>query len=80
VLIDSLCGPSHFGQAAWKDVSTFEANIATLPAETERIKRNAPPSDDNRTLDQKVADHRRIMDAEYQNYEAQIGSAYRTLR
>jgi hypothetical protein len=57
-------------EAAWKD--------ATPPAEMGRIK--PPPSDDNRTLDQKVADHRRVMDAEYMNYENQIGNAYRTLK
>jgi len=61
-------------ESAWKNVSTFEV---TPPAEMERI--TPPPSEDNRTLDQKVADHRRIMDAEYQNYEAQIGSAWRKI-
>jgi hypothetical protein len=35
---------------------------------------------DAMTLDQKVAEHRRIMDAEYQRYEAQITSAHKNLR
>jgi hypothetical protein len=39
----------------------------------------ASGSEDSRTLDQKVAAHRQIMDAEYKNYEAQIGSAWKKI-
>jgi hypothetical protein len=67
---------------AWKDVSTFEENPATLskpptPEELEQIKHM---SNDGRTTAQIAKDHQARMAEETRNYEAQISNAYKNLR
>jgi hypothetical protein len=70
---------------AWKNVSTFEANTATLSVmpsqeEMERIKRNAPPREDNRTVSQVAADHAQNMENVYQEHATYLQNAWRNLR
>jgi hypothetical protein len=69
----------NFGKSPQQgDVCTIDGRAGHIGANGECIPDRG--NEDSRSLADKMADHQRVMDDVYRNYEAQISGSYKTLR